>query len=229
MFFGLTNSPATFQTMMNNIFKELIDEGVVTIYMDNILIFGSQTQEQHREIVVRVLDILCKHSLYLRAEKCTFEQPTVKYLGLVLSEGRMEMDPVKVAGVRDWPTPRNVTKVHSFVGFVNFYRRFIQDFLHVAKPLHQLTKKGEEWRWANEEQASFEELKRLITSTPILVQPNQDTPFRLETDASGYATRALLSQLCNDGKWHPVGFTSKGLDSAERNYEVHDKELLSVI
>src|SRR5467141_5122306 len=141
MFFGLTNSPATFQTMMNDIFRELIDEGVVVIYMDNILIFGSQTKEEHHAIVVRVLDILRRHRLYLKAKKCTFRQPTVEYLGLILSEGCIEMDPVKVAGVRDWPTPRNVTEVQSFVRFVNFYWRFIQDFSHVAKPLHQLTKK----------------------------------------------------------------------------------------
>jgi len=145
MFFGLTNSPATFQMMMNNIFKELMDEGVVTIYMDDILIFSGQTWEQHHKIVVQVLNILHKHRLYLKVEKCTFEQPTVEYLGLILSEGCMEMDPVKVAGVRDWPTPRNVTEVQSFVRFVNFYRHIIQYFSHVAKPLHQLTKKGEEW------------------------------------------------------------------------------------
>src|SRR5882724_6647494 len=229
MFFSLTNSPTTFQMMMNDIFKELIDEGVVTIYMDDILIFGGQTREQHHEIVVRVLNILRKHCLYLKAEKCTFEQPMVEYLGLILSEGHMEMDPVKVAGVRDWLTPRSVTEVQSFIGFINFYRRFIQDFSHVAKPLHQLTKKGEEWRWANEEQASFKELKHLITSTLIMVQLNQDVPFQLETDASGYATGVVLSQLGDDGKWHLVSFTSKGLDAAERNYEVHDKELLSVI
>jgi len=101
--------------------------------------------------------------------------------------------------------------------------------LHVAKPLHQLTKKGEEWQWADEEQRSFEDLKCLIMSTLILVQPNQDMPFRLETNASGYATGEVLFQLGDDGKWHLVGFTAKGLDSAERNYEVHDKELLSVI
>src|SRR5882724_8245282 len=130
MFFGLTNSPATFQTMMNNIFRELIDEGVVVIYMDDILIFGGQTKEEHHTIVVRVLDILHGHQLYLKAKKCTFRQPTVEYLGLILSEGRVEMDPVKVGGIRDWPTPRNVTEVQSFIVFVNFYRRFIQDFFH---------------------------------------------------------------------------------------------------
>jgi len=99
MFFGLTKSPTTFQMMMNDIFKELINEGVVTIYMDDILISGSQTKEQHHEIIVQVLNILCKHHLYLKVEKCTFEQPMVKYLSLILSEGHVEMDPVKVTGV----------------------------------------------------------------------------------------------------------------------------------
>src|SRR5882724_12047912 len=116
MFFGLTNSPATFQMMMDDIFKELIDEGVMTIYMDNILIFGGWTKEKHHTIVVKVLNILRKHQLYLKVEKCIFEQPKVKYLGLILSEGHVEMDPVKVAGVQDWLTPRNVTNVQSFVG-----------------------------------------------------------------------------------------------------------------
>ena len=104
MFFGLTNSLATFQTMMNNIFKDLIDEGYVVVYMDDILVY-TRTIEHHREVVTRVLDMLRKYRLYLKAEKCTFECTTVEYLGLVLSEGRVEMDPVKIAGVRDWPTP----------------------------------------------------------------------------------------------------------------------------
>src|SRR5882724_6327638 len=226
MFFSPTNSLATFQMMMNDIFKDLIDEGVVTIYMDDILIFGGQTKEQHHTITVKVLDILRKHRLYLKVEKCIFKQPRVKSLSLILSEGHVEMDPVKVAGVQDWLTPKNVTEVQSFIGFVNFYRHFVQDFSHVAKPLHRLTKKGEVWRWAKEEQRSFEELKQLITSTPILVQPNQEAPFRLETDASWYATGAVLSQLSEDSKWHPVGFMSKCLNSAKRNYVIHDKELL---
>src|SRR5882672_595565 len=227
MFFGLTNSPVKFQTMMNDIFQELINEGVVVIYMDDILIFGSQTKEEHHAIIVWVLDIFHKHWLYLKANKCTFGQPMVEYLGLILSEGFLEMDPIKVAGVCDWSTLRNVTKVQSFIRFVNFYWRFIQDFLHMAKPLHQLTKKGEAWKWAEDEWKAFKELKWLITSTPILVQPNQSAQFRLETDTSSYTTGAVLSQLCKDDKWNPVGFTSKSLSSAERNYEIHNKELLS--
>jgi len=139
------------------------------------------------------------------------------------------MDPVKVAGVHDWPTLRNVTKVQSFVRLINFYQRLIQDFLHMAKPLHQLTKKGEAWKWAKDKWKAFKELKWLITLTPILIQPDQDTQYRLETDASSYSTGAVLSQLCEDNKWHPVGFTSKSISSSERNYEIHNKKLLSVI
>ena len=111
------------------------------------------------------------------AEKCTFECTMVKYLGLVLSEGRVEMDPVKIARVRDWPTPKNVTEVQSFVGFVNFYQRFIPEFSHVASPLHCLTKKAEHWRWNEPEEAAFWALKSLVTSAPILVLPDQGAHF----------------------------------------------------
>jgi len=178
MFFGLTNSLATFQMMMNNIFRELIDEGVVVIYMDDILIFGGQTKEEHHTIVVQVLDILRRHNLYLKAKKCTFGQPMVEYLGLILLEGHVEMDPVKVAGIRDWLTPRNVTEVQLFVGFINFYRRSIQDFSHIAKPLHQLTKKGEVWKWAGDKRRAFEELNssspRLPSSYNLTKMHNSD-------------------------------------------------------
>ena len=225
MFFGLTNSPATFQTMMNDIFKDLIDEGYVAVYMDNILVY-THTIEHHREVVTRVLDVLRKHWLYLKAEKCTFECSTIEYLGLVLSEGWVEMDPVKV---RDWLTPRNVTEVPSFMGFVNFYCRFIPEFSHVASPLHRLTKKAEPWQWTETEEAAFRALKLLVTLAPVLVLPDQNACFRLETNASGYVTGAILSQLHDDGKWHPIGFTLKSLSPAECNYTIYDKELLSVI
>ena len=138
------------------------------------------------------------------------------------------MDLVKITGVRDWPILKNVTKVQSFVGFVNFYHRFIPDFSHVASPLHCLTKKAEPWQWAEPEETVFQALKLLVTSAPILILPNQDACFRLETDASGYATGAILSQLCNNEKWHPVDFTSKSLSLVECNYAIYKKELLLV-
>ena len=119
MFFGLTNSPATFQTMMNDIFIELIDENVVIVFMDDILIF-TETLDHHREVVKKVLKILEGHKLYLKAEKCEFEKEKIEYLGLIISHGQIEMDPVKVEGVSKWPEPRNVKEVQSFLGFVNF-------------------------------------------------------------------------------------------------------------
>ena len=144
MFFGLTNSPATFQTMMNDLFKTLIDEGVVVVYMDDILIF-TESLEQHHETVRNALEILCTNYLYLKPEKCLFTQLKVEYLGLILSQGQVTMDPVKVAGVQDWLIPHNVTEVKSFLGFINFYRWFIKDFSHIAKPLNQLTKVDARW------------------------------------------------------------------------------------
>jgi len=228
MFFGLTNSPATFQTMMNDLFKELIDEGCVIIYMDDILIF-TETLEEHHRIVKRVLKILAKSKLYLKAEKCSFEQTKIEYLGLIISAGQIEMDPVKVEGVSAWPTPSNVKEVQSFLGFVNFYRRFIKDFSDIAKPLHELTRKDSAWNWTDACQKAFDLLKNAITSSPILIFPDDSKPYKVEADSSDYATGAVLSQEGEDGKWHPVAFLSKCLNSVERNYDIHDKELLAII
>ena len=125
------------------------------------------------------LEILRTNHLYLKPEKCLFTQLKVEYLGLILSQGQVTMDPVKVSGVQDWPIPRNVTEVKSFLGFINFYRRFIKDFSHIAKPLNQLTKVNVSWSWMPDglEQSAFDELKQLITSTPILVLPDQTKRF----------------------------------------------------
>jgi hypothetical protein len=120
MYFGLTNSPATFQTMMNEIFQDLITEGVISVYLDDILIF-TNSQEEHRWITCLVLDCMCKHKLYLRPEKCEFEKVRIEYLGVIISHNKVEMDPVKVAGVADWPTPSNKKEVQSFISFINFY------------------------------------------------------------------------------------------------------------
>ena len=124
MYFGLTNSPATFQTMMNEIFDDLITQGVVSIYLDDILIFTS-TLEEHRPISRMVMERLRSHKLYLRHEKCEFEKTRIEYLGVIISHNKVEMDPVKIAGVSEWPTPTNKKEVQSFVSFINFYRRFI--------------------------------------------------------------------------------------------------------
>ena len=136
--------------------------------------------------------------------------------------------PHQIASIWDWPTPKIVIKVQSFVGFAHFYHRLIPNFSHVASPLHHLTKK-EPLQWMESKETAFWELKTLVTSAPVLILPNQDAHFQLETDASSYATWATLSQLCDDEKWHPVGFMSKSLSPAECNYTIYNKELLLVI
>lgn len=228
MFFGLCNSPSTFQTMMNDILRDLIDEGVVVVYLDDILIF-TETLPEHHDVVRRVLAELRRHKLYLKAEKCEFERTTVEYLGLVITHGHVGMDPVKVRGVSEWPEPRNVKEVQSFVGFCNFYRRFIRDFSDIARPLHALTKKDVPWGWGPAERSAFLALQKALTSAPVLVAPRDDLKFHLETDASNFATGAILSQMGDDGALHPIAYMSKGFSPPERNYDVHDKELLAII
>ena len=213
---------------MNDIFRKLIEEGVVAVYMDDILIF-TKTLEEHRKVVAQVLQILKENHLYLKPDKCIFEVQRVEFLGLILSENQVEMDPIKIEGVQNWPSPRKVKEVQSFLGFVNFYRRFIADFSRIAHPLHDLTRKDTVWEWQEKHEKAFCELPDKIPSASILVQPDVSRPFKLETDASDFATGAVLSQLCMDEKWRPVGFLSKSLNDAERNYPIHDKELLSVI
>jgi hypothetical protein len=229
MFFGLTNSPSTFQTMMNDIFHDLIMEGVVCVYLDDILIF-SKTLEEQRRVTRIVLERLRKHKLFLRHDKCEFEQTSIEYLGLIVSEGEIRMDPVKVAGVAEWPTPTKKKEVQSFLGFANFYRRFIEGFSHHAKPLFELTKKDRKWTWGEEEQQAFDELKSRITSSPILRFADDSKAFCIEADSSDFATGAVLSQQSSDDlKWHPITFYSKSLNAVERNYEIHDKEMLAVM
>jgi len=229
MFFGLTNSPATFQTMMNDIFTDMISEGVVVVYLDDILIFTKDLDE-HRRVTHRVLERLAEHQLYLRPEKCEFERTRIEYLGLIISENRVEMDPVKVAGVTDWPEPSNKREVQSFLGFANFYRRFIKDFSHHARPLFNLTRNDQKWQWEASEASAFRKIKELVTSAPVLTTPADNQPFRIEADSSDFATGAVLSQLsAEDDKWHPVTYFSKSLSETERNYEIHDKEMLAII
>src|SRR6266700_4099876 len=201
MFFGLTNNPATFQTMMNDIFEDLILEGVVVVYLDDILIF-TETIDEHRKVTHRVLELLEKHKLYLRLDKCEFEWTTVEYLGVIISHNSVAMDPVKVAGVAEWPAPTNKKEVQSFLGFTNFYRRFIKDFSDHARPLFNLTRNDCKWNWGVDKQSAFDKLKRNVTSAPVLISPDPTKPFRIEADSSDFATGAVLSQVSlEDRKW----------------------------
>jgi len=167
MFFGLTNSPSTFQTMMNEIFQDLVMEGVVCVYLDDILIY-TKTMEEHCHITCLVLERLHKHKLFLQHDKYEFKCTQIEYLGLVVAHRSIAMDPIKVAGVAEWPVPKTKKELQSFLGFTNFYCRFIEGFLHHAKPLFDLTKKDVPWAWNNNQQKAFNELKNCITSSLVL-------------------------------------------------------------
>jgi len=215
MFFGMTNSLATFQTMMNDIFWDLIAEGIMVVYLDDILIF-TRMEEEHAKAIKQVLQVLQEHKLFLRPEKCEFCKERIEYLGLVISENEVSMDPVKVVGVREWPTLENKTDVQAFLGFVNFYCRFIWDFSAKARPLFDLTRSEQVWTWSGREQTAFEDLKMAVTTAPVLMSPQDSEPFRVEADSSDFAIGAVLSQQSMvDGKWHPVAFYSKSLSSVE--------------
>ena len=149
MFFGLCNSPATFQAMMNNIFKDYIDQGWIVIYMDDMLIF-SKDRDTHQKRTALVLERLEKQDLYLKAEKCKFDCQEVDFLGLIVKPNSLEMDPAKLKGIHDWPPPSTLTQVRSFLGFGNFYRRFIGRFAELARPLNDLTKKDTKFEWTPE-------------------------------------------------------------------------------
>jgi len=213
---------------MNHLFHGLIAKGHVVIYMDDILIFTA-TIEEHRQIVQEVLQILAENKLYLKPEKCDFEKLEIEYLGLCIAYDKIMMDPIKIQGIADRPVPHNVTDVRSFLGFTNFYRRFIHNFSDMAKPLNALLQKDAKWDWSDVQFKVFEHLKSLLCSKPILVFPTEDRAFLVEADSSGYATGAVLSQMCEDDKWHPVVYISKSLSPAECNYDICNKEMLAVI
>src|ERR1700710_2085199 len=207
MFFGLTNSPATFQALMNSIFSDLITAGTVAVYLDNILIFTG-TLEDHRKITHEVLRQLRAHDLYLRPEKCEFEKTEIEYLGLVIREGEVSRDPTKVEAGRNWSAPKTLREVRGFLGFATFYRRFIKDFSKIARLLNNLTKKDTLFLWSEPQQSAFETLRNAFTTAPILTLWDPERPTRMEVDASGFATGGALLQEAPDGQWHPIAFRS---------------------
>ena len=228
MFFGMCNSPATFQAMMDSIFQEMVEDGVTIVYMDDILIHAPNLKLL-RKYTKKVLQILWEHDLYLKPKKCEFEKQWIKYLGLIVEPGKPSMDKVKVKGLLDWPTPTMVKEVWSFLGFGNFYWKFIKKFTDLVQPLNNLLKKDTKFIWTNKCQEAFDILKKWFTKEPVLLMPDTTLPFEIKTDASKYATGAVLTQTDINGDWHPIAFYLKSLSKAERNYEMYDQELLAII
>ncbi|CCO37050.1 Retrotransposable element Tf2 155 kDa protein type 1 [Rhizoctonia solani AG-1 IB] len=227
MTFGLTNAPAAFQYFMNDLFQDLLDVYVI-IYLDDILIF-SKNEAEHEFHVHEVLQCLEAAQLFCKGSKCEFHRTKVEYLGIIVSDQGFSLDKLKIQAVQEWPVPATVKQVQSFLGFANFLRRFVANFSHMARPLHNLVKKETSWKWTEKEQAAFEGLKRAITEAPVLAHANPDKPYFLETDASGAALGLVLSQRQSDGRLHPIGFLLESFKGAKINYNTHDKELLAII
>ena len=213
---------------MNKIFEDLIDNEHMVIYLDNILLFHDSIPELHD----LTHDVLCHfkaHDLFLKPEKCSFNQLKIEYLGVLITEGRIHMDPVKVKAIMDWPVPKTLKQVQSFLSFCNFYRQFIKNYSHIVRPLTGLTKKDTPFYWNDPQKDAFASLICAFTSAPVLALLDQSLPFCVITDASDYALGAILEQPDALNRWHPVTFYSKSMAPPELNYNIHDRELLAII
>ena len=225
--FGLTNAPATFQTYINKALHPWLDV-FCTAYIDDVLIY-SDTLEEHREHVRTVLQALQKAGLYLDIRKCEFEVNEVAYLGMIISDSGVKMDPAKIHAITSWQPPSNVKDVQGFLGFANFYRRFIRGFSRLVRPLVALTQKGTIFKWSSACESAFQTLKVAFTSAPVLRHFDPSREVFVETDASDFVSSGILSQKDDAGVLHPVAFMSRKHTEAECNYEIYDKELLAII
>ncbi|KAL4347798.1 hypothetical protein GQ457_17G006860 [Hibiscus cannabinus] len=219
--FGLTNAPATFQGLMNYVFKALLRKTVL-VFFDDILVY-SENWNNHLKHLREVLELLKKHQLYAKQSKCTFGATEMDYLGYNISNGQISMDKEKVKCILEWPTPTNIKELRGFLGLSGYYRRFIRDFGGTAKPLTELLKKNA-WGWTREAEEAMKKLKAAMTSAPVLALPNFQQVFVIETDASAYGVGAVLMQ---NGK--PLAYFSKGLGAKHQAMSIYDKEMLAVL
>jgi hypothetical protein len=220
--FGLTNAPAVFARTMQQVFSDMIGKFVL-VYLDDILIY-SKTPEEHEKHLALVLARLEENKFYAQLHKCHFALPEVEFLGHMVSEKGIKVDPRKVKIVQEWPVPKNVSEVRSFLGLANYFRRFVHAYSTIARPLHALTAKDASWQWTSECQSAFQLLKDKLTAAPVLAAPDFSKPFEVVADASDFTLGAILLQ---EGR--PVAFESRKLTPAECNYITGEKELLAVM
>jgi hypothetical protein len=211
--FGLTNAPSTFMRLMNHVHRTFIGKFVV-VYFDDILIY-SKSLNEHVEHIRYILTILREQKLYANLEKCTFCTDKVVFLRFVVSEQGVEVDEEKIKAVRDWMPPQNVSQVRSFLGLAGFYRWFAKDFITVATPINELTKKEVPFKWGEAQQKAFEELKTKLTTTPVLALLDFSKIFEIECDASGIGIRGMLMQ-----ERRPIAYFSEKLSGLTLNYSV---------
>ena len=213
MYFGLCNSPTTFQAIMNEIFIDMDD--VIVVYIDNLMIFTkTENQAEHNKIVLEVLGCLEENDLFIKPKKCMFHATEVDFLSMIVGHDRIKMDQEKVKAILEWPEPKTVKGVRSFLRLANFYQRFIKDYAKVARPLHDLMKKENPFCWKESQQVVFDMLKLHFTMAPILAFQDIDCIFCLDSDASNYTTGAVLS-IEKEGMWHPITFSSHSMTPQE--------------
>ena len=222
MSFRLTNAPAAFIDLMYRVFQPYLYQFVV-VFVDDILIY-SKTEEEHEDHLRTVLHALKEHQLYVKFSKCEFWLTEVKFLGLVVSTSGASIDPEKVETVMSWKRPKSVFEIHSFLGLVGYYWRFIEDFSRLVAPMTRLTGKEVKFEWNDQCEKTFQELKRRLTSAPILIVSERGQMYTVYYDASKDGLGCVLMQ-----SRRVVAYCSRQLKNHERNYPTHDMELATIV
>jgi hypothetical protein len=220
--FGLTNAPAHFTYLMNSIFMPELDK-IVVVFIDDILIYP-KNEEEHAKHLRIVLTRLMEHQLYAKFSKCAFWLEEIQFLGHVLSTKGIAVDPIKVKDILEWNSPTTVHQVRSFLGLAGYYRRFIPDFSKIVKPITGLLNNDTKFEWSSKCNEAFEQLKVLLTTSPVLAQPDIEKPFDVYCDASGSGLRCVLMQ---EGR--VIAYASQQLHRHEEHYPTHDLELATVV
>ena len=225
--FGLCNAPAAFQHLMNEVLREYLDVFLV-IYLDDVLIY-SNSKAEHKRHVRLVLQRLQEAGLYVKPEKCQFSVSEVSFLGYLISPHGIRMDPKKVEAVTSWPAPQSQHDIQIFLGFANFYRKFIDNYSRIVTPITALLKKNVRFHWAREADKAFRTLKTAFTTAPVLRHFDRSRPAVLEADALNHALGGTVSQYDDDGVLHPCAFHSRKFTPPEQNHEIYDKEMLAIV
>src|SRR3954471_21129771 len=222
--FGLTNAPATFQTLMNDVFKPFLGK-FIYVYLDDILVY-SATLQLHFEHLKEVLETLRKHQLYAKLTKCEFNKKEIAYLGHIIKQRRIAVDPEKTTAITNWPRPTTITEVQSFLGLTGYYRTFIKGYSDLTRNLYDLTHKDTKVKevWSEIHQEEFNNLKKIMSSAPMLRNPDNKLEMVVTTDASNFGIGAEISQ---EGR--PIAFFSKKLDTTQQKWPTHEKELFAMV
>ena len=219
--FGLTNAHASFQDLMNSVFKPYL-RNFVLVFFDDILVY-SPTMEAHVDHLTTVFEVLHQHQLYVKLSKCSFGQSSLEYLGHIVSKQGVAVDSSKVVAMVEWPQPKTIKSLRGFLGLIGYYRKFVKNYGMISKPLTQLLKKNQ-FQWSEEATLAFQQLKVAMTTTPVLALPDFSQPFVVETDASQTGIGAVLMQ-----NHRPIAYISKALPLRKRGLSVYERELWALI